>query len=115
LVARLDLRPSLARINAEILLVQGRDDRIVPLRYFEELKAALPRSESVVMPTVGHIPHITHAESLAKLIGDWLLTCEPASCTRDPAAGTAPCGAGGQDGAACPARAWANGTGTPQG
>jgi hypothetical protein len=27
------------------------------------------------MPTVGHIPHITHAESLAKLIGDWLLTC----------------------------------------
>ena len=110
LVARLDLRPSLARIDAEILLVQGRDDRIVPHRYFEELKAALPRSESVVMPTVGHIPHITHAESLAKLIGDWLLTCEPASCTRDPAAGTAPCGAGGQDGAACPARAWANGS-----
>src|SRR5271157_1352778 len=115
LVARLDLRPSLARINAAILLVQGRDDRIVPHRYFEELKAALPRSESVVMPTVGHIPHITHAESLAKLIGDWLLTCEPASCTRDPAAGTAACGAGGQDGAPCPARAWANGTGTPQG
>lgn len=110
LVARLDLRPSLARINAEILLVQGRDDRIVPHRYFEELRAALPRSESVVMPTVGHIPHITHAESLASLIGDWLLPCESASCTRDPAAGTAPCGAGGQDGAPCPARAWANGS-----
>ena len=78
LVARLDLRPSLARINADILLVQGRDDRIVPHRYFEELKAALPRSESVVMPTVGHIPHITHAESLARLIGDWLSPCEPA-------------------------------------
>jgi len=115
LVARLDLRGSLARINAELLLVQGRDDRIVPRRYFEELKAALPRSASVVMPTAGHIPHITHAESLARLIGDWLLPCEPASCTRDPAAGTAPCGAGGQDGAPCPARAWANGTGTPQG
>ena len=76
LVARLDLRPGLARINADLLLIQGREDRIVPYRYFEELKAALPRSESVVMPTVGHIPHLTHAESLARLIGDWLLPCD---------------------------------------
>jgi len=41
------------------------------------------------MPAVGHIPHITHAESLARLIGDWLLPCDPAVCTRD-AAGTTP-------------------------
>jgi pimeloyl-ACP methyl ester carboxylesterase len=110
LVARLDLRSSLARVSADILLVQGRDDRIVPHRYFEELKAALPRSESVVMPTVGHIPHITHAESLARVIANWLSPCEPASCTRDPHAGPAACDAGGQDGAPCPARAGTNGS-----
>jgi 3-oxoadipate enol-lactonase len=110
LVARLDLRPSLARINVELLLVQGRDDRIVPHRLFEELKAALPRSESVVMPTVGHIPHITHAEALARVIGDWLSPCEPTRCTPDPQAGNAPCGAGGQDGAPCAARAGTNGS-----
>ncbi len=91
LVARLDLRPGLDRIDAKLLLVQGREDRIVPLHYFEELKAALPRSESVVLPTVGHIPHITHAESLAKVLGDWFLACGPASCTQDPRAGNAPC------------------------
>ena len=108
LVAGLDLRPALARINAEILLIQGRDDRIVPHHYFEELKAALPRSESVVMPTVGHIPHITHCEPLATLIRDWLLPCNPATCTRDPQAGTPSCGAIAQDGAPCPARAAAS-------
>ncbi len=81
LVARLDLRGSLPRINAELLMIQGRDDRIVPHRYFEELRAALPRAESVVLPAVGHIPHITHGESLARLIGDWLLPCDPAACT----------------------------------
>jgi pimeloyl-ACP methyl ester carboxylesterase len=104
LVARLDLRPSLDRIDAELLLVQGREDRIVPLHYFEELKAALPRSESVVLPTVGHIPHITHAESLAKVLGDWLLPCEPASCTSGPRAGNASCEAGAQPGSPCPTR-----------
>ena len=39
------------------------------------LKAALPRAEGVIMPTVGHQPHLTHAEVLARLIGDWLLPC----------------------------------------
>ena len=39
----LDLRPILAAIPTEILLLQGNEDRIVPCRDFEVLKAALPR------------------------------------------------------------------------
>jgi pimeloyl-ACP methyl ester carboxylesterase len=85
LLTRLDVRPILPRIPAEILLVHGREDRIVPQRYFEELKGALPAAESVVMPTVGHIPHLTHAEPLARLIGDWLLPCNPEGCPRESA------------------------------
>jgi pimeloyl-ACP methyl ester carboxylesterase len=85
LLTRLDMRPILAEIPADILLVQGREDRIVPQRYFEELKAALPGAESVIMPTVGHIPHLTHAEPLARLIGDWLLPCNPEGCPREGA------------------------------
>jgi pimeloyl-ACP methyl ester carboxylesterase len=77
LISRLDLGPSVSRIPSKVLLIQGRDDRMVPMRYFEELKSTLPGSESVVMPTVGHIPHITHCESLAQVIGDWLLSCGP--------------------------------------
>jgi pimeloyl-ACP methyl ester carboxylesterase len=95
LVARLDLRSVLHRIDAKLLLVQGREDRIVPYRYFEELKAALPHSESVILPTVGHIPHITHAESLARVLCDWLAPCEPGTCAREPLAGSDPSGAGG--------------------
>jgi pimeloyl-ACP methyl ester carboxylesterase len=83
MVARLDLRPTLAGMTPDILLVQGREDRIVPHRFFEELKGLLPRSESVIMPTVGHIPHLTHAELLTRLIGEWLLPCNPEGCPRD--------------------------------
>ncbi len=91
LLARLDLRAELARIESRVLLVQGRDDRIVPHRYFEELQAAIPRAEGVLLPTVGHIPHLTHAEALARVIGDWLLPCSPDHCTADPAAAAAGC------------------------
>ena len=102
LLTRLDLRPALDQITAELLLIQGREDRIVPHRYFEELKAALPRCESIVLPTVGHIPHLTHAEAMARLIGDWLLPCGE-SCIGEGCSGTGrpglpPCSARGQEG-----------------
>ncbi len=96
LLTRLDLRPELDRIATRLLLVQGRDDRIVPFRYFEELRAALPQSESLLLPTVGHIPHVTHAELLARSLGEWLLPCPPeAGCTPDAATAAPPCSATG--------------------
>ena len=70
-----------AEIPTEILLIQGNEDRIVARRYFDLLKAALPRAEGVILPTVGHQPHLTHAEVLAGLIGDWLLPCAPGGCS----------------------------------
>ncbi len=80
LLTNLDLRPILPQVSTEILLLQGNEDRIVPRRDFELLKATLPRSEGVIIPTVGHQPHVTHAEVLARLIGDWLLPCAPGGC-----------------------------------
>ena len=73
LLAGLDLRPILPEIPTEILLLQGNEDRIVPRRDFEALKAALPAAEGVIMPTVGHQPHMTHAEVMAQLVHQWLL------------------------------------------
>jgi pimeloyl-ACP methyl ester carboxylesterase len=81
LLTRLDLRPVLPEIPTEILLVAGNEDRIIGRRYFDLLKTALPRAEGVRMPTVGHLPHLTHAELLAHLIGDWLLPCAPGRCS----------------------------------
>ena len=83
LVTRLDLRPILPEIGSDLLLIQGNEDRIVPHRFFEELKALLPGAESVIMPHGRPHPHLTHAEMLAQVIGDWLLPCNPEGCQRE--------------------------------
>ncbi len=85
LIARTDLRPLLKEIPTEVLLIQGNEDRIVARRYYEELKAGLPHAEGLVLPIVGHQPHYTHAELLAKLVGDFLLPCAPGGCPNEAA------------------------------
>jgi len=80
LVARLDLRPILAGITPEILLLQGNEDRIVPRRHFDELCAGLPRAQGVLMPLVGHQPHYTHPEAMAGAISEFFLPCAPGGC-----------------------------------
>lgn len=85
LVARLDLRPLLAKIPTPVLLLQGNEDRIVSSACYEELRAALPNAEGVIMPTVGHQPHYTHAEAMAHVIRDWLLPCAPDGCPNESA------------------------------
>jgi pimeloyl-ACP methyl ester carboxylesterase len=83
LLTALDLRPILPAIPTEILLLQGNEDRIVPRRDFEVLKGAMPKAEAAILPTVGHQPHMTHAEVMAQMIHHWLLPCAegPGGCT----------------------------------
>jgi pimeloyl-ACP methyl ester carboxylesterase len=80
LLVHLNLGPILPRISSEILLIQGNEDRIVPRSAFDHLKSTLPRAQSVILPTVGHHPHLTHGELLARLIGDWFLPCPSTGC-----------------------------------
>ena len=44
-------------------------------------KRRLPHAEGCIVPTAGHVLHLTHAELLAQLIGNWLLPCKPEGCT----------------------------------
>ena len=84
LLATLDLRPALAEITTEVLILHGNEDRIVPRRYFDELTGGLPRATGVVMPMVGHQPHYTHFEALAQAIGEFCLPCRPeGDCQRE--------------------------------
>ena len=69
---RLDLRPLLPGIAAEVLVIHGTADRIVPMARHDELVAALPRARSVLVDGVGHQPHWTHPVELAGLVGDFL-------------------------------------------
>jgi pimeloyl-ACP methyl ester carboxylesterase len=80
LVARLDLRPILREIRADVILLQGNEDRIVPRVHFDELRNGIRSAQAVVMPLVGHQPHYTHAEAMAATISEYLLPCAPGGC-----------------------------------
>lgn len=83
LLTNLDLRPILAQIPVELLLLQGREDRVVPRRDYDELLAGLPRAQGVVMPLIGHQPHYTHGEVFAQAIDQFLLPCAPTGCPNE--------------------------------
>ncbi len=80
LLTTLDLRRILPEIRTETLLIHGREDRIVPLRDFDLIAGSLPLAHGMIVPTAGHMLHLTHAELEAKIIGDWLLPCALESC-----------------------------------
>ncbi|MBX6312638.1 MAG: alpha/beta hydrolase [Isosphaeraceae bacterium] len=73
LVSQLDLRPLLPAIRAEVLLLQGDQDRLVPRPHYDELLAGLPHARGMILPGIGHLPHYTHPEELARWIADFLL------------------------------------------
>lgn len=100
LLTRLDLRPILPSISTDVLLVRGREDRVVPESHLQVLRSGLPRVETAVLPTVGHIPHMSHVDQFARLVGDWLLPCAPEGCSRHDGAEATPGCAG--SGPACP-------------
>lgn len=53
--AEADLRHVLPRIQVPTLLLYGDEDERSPLAVAEEIHAAIPRSQLVVMPGVGHV------------------------------------------------------------
>jgi pimeloyl-ACP methyl ester carboxylesterase len=87
LLTRVDLRPILSEITTELLVLQGNEDRIVNRANFDELCAAVPHAQGVVMPLVGHQPHYTHGEALAQAVIDWCLPCAPGGCPNEGGSG----------------------------
>lgn len=47
----------LASIRQPTLLLWGRQDRLIPLAYGEQMKQAIPGSQLLVFDTLGHVPH----------------------------------------------------------
>ena len=71
LLGQLDLRPMLPAIPAEVLLIHGDRDRIVPRIAFDVLASSLPHGRPVLMAGVGHQPHYTHAEEFASAVAEF--------------------------------------------
>jgi pimeloyl-ACP methyl ester carboxylesterase len=59
---------------------------VISEQVFEELRALIPSAAGLLVPLVGHQPHITHTELLAKTIDDWLLPCAPEGCPNEQTA-----------------------------
>jgi pimeloyl-ACP methyl ester carboxylesterase len=57
-----DLRDVLPRIDVPTLLLYGDEDARAPLTVAKDLHHAIPRSELVVMPGVGHVSSVESGE-----------------------------------------------------
>ena len=70
-MGRLDLRPFLPEIRQPVLVLHGTEDRLVSMARSDELMAGLPDAKRILLDGVGHQPHFTHPEELARLVGDF--------------------------------------------
>ena len=67
-----DLEKWLHRIKLPALIVWGDDDKIMPREYADLWQQRLPDARLVRVKECGHLPHIEHAEFVARQIGDFL-------------------------------------------
>jgi pimeloyl-[acyl-carrier protein] methyl ester esterase len=63
-----DLRPSLAAVEHEALVVHGESDALAPLAAAEYLASALPRGKLLMVPGAGHAPFVSHAGAVASAL-----------------------------------------------
>jgi pimeloyl-ACP methyl ester carboxylesterase len=61
-----DIRTTLAQVRCPVVLVRGRDDRIVPADWLEALAAAGPDRTVVEIPEGAHMVPLTHPGTFAE-------------------------------------------------
>ena len=81
LIAKLDLRPLLAKVVMPVRLIGGDRDSIIAPHYEQELLQGLPNAERIEIPECGHLPQYTHPGLLAELMRQFFTpecrdTCE---------------------------------------
>jgi len=72
IMARIDSRPWLAAISVPTLVVRGAEDGITTQAHQDEIAAAIPGAEKVVIPDCGHLPTLETPEAANRLLKDWL-------------------------------------------
>jgi pimeloyl-ACP methyl ester carboxylesterase len=63
-----DLLPELPKIKTSTLIVWGQIDKMVPLKYGRIFNKKIANSELVIIPKIGHSPHIEVPEKLSEII-----------------------------------------------
>jgi pimeloyl-ACP methyl ester carboxylesterase len=75
-------RPFWARVShirVPTLIVWGQQDRLVPVRLAAKLAHALPSSELVVLPGVGHVPQFEAAQETSRALTRFLAAASRAA------------------------------------
>ena len=65
--------PLLARIQAPVLLLWGRQDAMIPVRNADDYVRTLPGAQVVRFPGVGHVLHEEAADGTAEVVRTWLM------------------------------------------
>jgi pimeloyl-ACP methyl ester carboxylesterase len=65
-----------------MLVVWGADDRVIPVRHADNVRAIAPGSVVEVLPNSGHFPHKDHPERFVKIFNDFVRRHPPATYHR---------------------------------
>ncbi len=63
-----DLLPELSRIKTKTLIIWGEGDKMVPVKFARIFKEKVGNSEIVILPKIGHSPHLEVPRKLAEII-----------------------------------------------
>lgn len=87
-----DQAVDLGRIAAPTLVIQGEQDRLVPMRTAQQLAGAIPGSRLAIVPNAGHLVPEEQPEETVRQIVEFLagLPAAPPSFVPSPARGQAP-------------------------
>jgi pimeloyl-ACP methyl ester carboxylesterase len=72
IMARPDLRPSLASIKCPTLVLVGDGDELTPPPLSEEIAVGIAGSRLVVVPDCGHLSTLEQPDAVNKALVDWL-------------------------------------------
>jgi proline iminopeptidase len=67
-----DLRPELRKIRVPVLIIHGREDRVVPVYRAEELHGGIAGSRLVVFEDCGHWPFVERRADFLTAVTDFL-------------------------------------------
>jgi pimeloyl-ACP methyl ester carboxylesterase len=63
-----DLLPELPLLRTGVLLIWGEIDKLVPLKYGRIFREKIPGAKLIVLPKIGHSPHLEAPSDLAGII-----------------------------------------------
>lgn len=67
-----DCRPHLPQVQARTLVIQCSDDDIAPVSVGQYVASRLPKAEYRLLSGSGHLPHVTHAGEVIRLVEEFL-------------------------------------------